>query len=180
MTTAKAILLGFGLLLSATLVTAQSSRNQKQMSEPVNMGQTIRISRSLDGRVISASALVPASQNQQNPTGSVVVSITNLTQQTAKFEVDDVTLWYQDGGQWAKIGRATHYIVNEQEFNVRQQKNVWLQPGQTTQITIHYELRNRTNQKKAHENTNVNLANVRLNTLIFDFADDMQTTSRLS
>jgi hypothetical protein len=181
MTTAKAILLGFGLLASAALVHAQSSgRNGRTVSEPVNLGQTIRISRSLDGRVLSATPVAAATQTQPNPTGSVVIEITNVTQQTAKLDISDVTLWYQGGAQWAKIGRTTHYTVNQQQFTVSQQKNLWVQPGETTQVTIHYELRNRTNQKKAHKNTNVNLANVRVTDLIFDFDDDMKIISRLS
>ncbi len=180
MTTAKAILIGCGLLLSGALVSAHSSRNQKVMSEPVNMGQTIRISRSLDGRVISASAIAVATQNQPNPTGSVVVEVTNASQQAAKFDVSDVTLWYQDGTEWMKLGRSTHYVARGQNLTVRQQEKIWLEPGEILQITVHYELRNRTNQKKAHQNTNVNLANVRFNNLIFDFDDDMKTTSRLS
>jgi hypothetical protein len=153
---------------------------QVASSTPVTFGQTVRISRHFDGQVVSASSLVSASEPQLNPMGSVVVEITNVSQQAARFDVSDVTLWFEDNEQLVRLGWATHYTANGQNLTVRQQGGMWLEPGQTTQITVHYELRNRASQRNPSRNTHFDLSTVTTADLIFDFDNNRETLSRLS
>ncbi len=173
MTSLKKVLIAVGFLTSLVAVNAQAPT-------PVAQGQPVQRSQTSTGRVLSATAIVAGNQNQPNPTGSLAVELTNSGQQVAKFDVSAVSLWTQDGSRWVQIGYPTHYQLNKQSVMLFQQATVDVNPGETIQLTIHYELRNRTNQKKANENTNVNLAGLRVNNLIFDFAANLKNTSRLS